>query len=130
MNDYLLDTHAFLWFLQKNKRIPPNAVDKIQDSQYQVYISIVSFWELSIKSSLGKLDLGESISDLIKRSEGLGFITLDIESSHLEKLASIPFKHKDPFDRLIIAQGITDDLIILSGDRYFKDYTEAQIEWE
>lgn len=120
--EYLLDTHAFIWFIEGDKQLPKTIQNKIADINNECFLSIASLWEIAIKSSSGKLELKipfATIADFILQTE---IKVLPIEFPHLLKLGDLEFIHKDPFDRLIIAQAITQNLTLLSVDKHFKDY--------
>lgn len=121
----LMDTHAFLWFIEGDNRLSYSARSLIEDNQYQKQLSIASFWEMSIKASLNRLELKTTFPNLIQNYVyGNGFNILAINAEHLEQLKTLPFHHKDPFDRLIIAQSLTENIPILSKDEVFKSYTK------
>lgn len=124
--NFLLDTHAFLWFVNDHFSLSATAKDSIEDQQSLVYLSAASIWEMAIKSSLGKLALPVSLQQFvdahIARNE---FGVLQITAEHAEEVAKLPFPksgHRDPFDRMIIAQAICHDLTIITRDAAFGDY--------
>lgn len=120
----LLDTHAFLWFIQGNEMLSDAARKLIEDETTQKFISVASLWEIAIKVSTGKLQIGMSMIELVRREVlGNAFNTLRIEPEHLNELAQMPFQHKDPFDRLIIAQSLVENMPIISKDRAFGNYS-------
>jgi len=119
----LLDTHIFLWFIQGNDRLSNTARLSIEDPKNQKLISVASLWEIAIKVSINKLEIGMSISDLVTREVfGNTFSILQIDSAHLDKLEKLTFHHKDPFDRLIIAQSMAENISIISQDKIFSIY--------
>jgi PIN domain nuclease of toxin-antitoxin system len=125
----LLDSQAFLWFVSGNSRLGDRAREVISDIDNQVLLSIASLWEIAIKSSLGKLDLGRPFAELIPRqlvSNEIEVLPIGIE--HLVTLMELPFHHRDPFDRLIIAQAKTERIPVVSSDSAFRDYP-VQIVW-
>jgi len=117
----LLDTHTFLWHLQANQRLSTKKSEIIENKENKIYLSIASLWEIAIKSSLGKLEINGSINQLVPPEISI----LEINTEHIEKLRKLPFHHRDPFDRLIIAQSIVEKLIILTEDGNFKFYDVA-----
>lgn len=125
----LLDTHAFLWFIQGNESLSKPAIALIEDPANQKLISIASLWEIAIKVSIGKLEIGISISEL-EETQILGNMlnVLNITPKHLNELAKLPFHHKDPFDRLIISQDVSEKIPIISRDKVFSSYS-AQLLW-
>jgi PIN domain nuclease of toxin-antitoxin system len=119
----LLDTHAFLWFIEGSSDLSNVARNLIEDQGNQRFLSIASLWELSIKVSIGKLELGMPFTELITQQVYDNAIDLlEIQPEHLDELTKLLFHHKDPFDRLIIAQSIVEDMAIVSKDRAFGSY--------
>jgi PIN domain nuclease of toxin-antitoxin system len=124
----LLDTHTFLWFITNDKNLSSLAREIIEDSDNDRLISIASIWEIAIKSSLGKLKLKEPFPKLIPAQLKMNLIELlHIKISHLSLVSTLPFHHRDPFDRLIIAQSLIEDLPIVSVDTQFDDYGVERI---
>ena len=119
----LLDTHTFLWFIQGNDDLSDVARASIENPTNHKLISIASLWEIAIKVSVGKLEVEMPMTALAE-SQVLGnaFEILSIAPEHLNELAKLPFHHKDPFDRLMIAQSLTEDISIISRDKAFRDY--------
>jgi PIN domain nuclease of toxin-antitoxin system len=112
----LLDTQLVLWWITHPARIPAAARSLIEDTNEEVYVSRASLWEMAIKVGLGKLRV-----DLIKFAHQVttdGFLWLDIENRHILEVASLPYfdDHKDPFDRLLVAQSLSEPLIFLTAD--------------
>ncbi|MCK6512705.1 type II toxin-antitoxin system VapC family toxin [Myxococcota bacterium] len=126
----LLDTHAFLWFVSGDPRLPLHARSLIEDMSNERFLSVASLWEMTIKVSMGKLAISASLTDLIRDhvwSNAIDLLT--IEADHLDVLRSLFFFHKDPFDRLLIAQAIAERMTILSVDQCFKAYP-VEVRWE
>jgi PIN domain nuclease of toxin-antitoxin system len=119
----LLDTHTFLWFIAGSKSLSQTARDLIEDVANEKFVSVASVWEIAIKHSIGKLPLAAPFSVLITQQLALnGFDLLPITVSQLSLLVTLPFHHRDPFDRLIIAQSLTDNLFLVSADAKFDAY--------
>jgi PIN domain nuclease of toxin-antitoxin system len=119
----LLDTHAFLWFIEGNQNLSLTAKNAIESPTNQRYLSIASLWEIAIKVSIGKLEIGMTLTELVKREVyGNAIDLLEIQSQHLDTLAALPFHHKDPFDRLILSQGLTEKIPIVTKDGLFANY--------
>ena len=119
----LLDTHAFLWFCGGDQRLTQKARETIENSSNQSLISIASLWEMTIKISLGKLKITQSIDNFFQdQIENNGFDLMPIEFLHLNILVNLPFNHRDPFDRLLIAQAISEKIPIISSDKAFDTY--------
>lgn len=120
----LLDTHSFLWFIGGSVSLSPSARALIEDAENQPLLSMASLWEMAIKLSIGKLSLGQPFETLIPEQMKLnGIELLQIEMPHIVAVASLPFHHRDPFDRLLIAQAIVEQMPIVSGDPAFDSYT-------
>ena len=119
----LLDTHTFLWFIGGNTALSPYARQLIEDRTNERLLSITSLWEMAIKASLGRLTLTLSFTDLVaEHVHGNAIELFEILPHHLDILTTLPFYHKDPFDRMIIAQGQAENIPILSRDSAFDDY--------
>jgi len=118
----LLDTHAFIWFVENDENLPKGIKTQIEDIENEIFISIASLWEIAIKTSLGKLEVSIDIPALISKIESNGFSILHIFPEHTICVSSLPFHHRDPFDRMLIAQTITEKIKIVSRDGVFEDY--------
>ena len=125
--DYLLDTHTFLWFIN-GEELNENVLYKIKETDNRIFLSVVSTWEIAIKLSLNKLFLESSFDNVTEFLTNNYIETLPIKIEHLNALLGLPNFHRDPFDRLIIAQAISENLIILTKDEKFKNYP-VQLSW-
>jgi PIN domain nuclease of toxin-antitoxin system len=125
---YLIDTHIFLWFVSGDKKLPKTLKQKIEDINTPCFISIASFWEITIKKQLGKLELKLSLKELFQYAERNNIEIVQIAYDHLNQLSKLPNIHGDPFDRLIISQVISEKLILLSVDETLRNY-KVNIEW-
>lgn len=124
----LLDTHAWLWFVLGDLQLSDKARALISDPTNEKLISPASYWELAIKISIGKYLLTEPYADFMKRAIiGNGLIILPIAPVHTSVLTSLPFHHKDPFDRLLIAQSIAEGVPIVSADAVFDTYPVVRL---
>jgi PIN domain nuclease of toxin-antitoxin system len=124
----LLDTNSFLWFIGGSDKLSIDARNFIADIDNQLVLSSASLWEIAIKASLGKLDLLQPFNQLIPQQLEQNDITiLPIEISHLTKVINLPFHHRDPFDRLILAQALTEELPIVSPDALFSQYSVSLV---
>ena len=120
---YLLDTHTLLWFLQGDKKLSDKARGLIDNSDNRKFLSIASLWEIAIKVSLGKLALNKPFEKLFPEQLHFNRIEiLDITADNLIKLTALPFHHRDPFDRLIIAQALVEELPVIGADVIFDAY--------
>jgi PIN domain nuclease of toxin-antitoxin system len=125
----LLDTHALIWFLEGDPRLSSRAKDIIGSSNFKVFVSIASLWEIAIKNSVGKLGLSRPFEALFPAAlDQNSFALLPISIAHLEEVARLPFHHRDPFDRLLIAQARVESLPLITIDSAFSSYP-VQIEW-
>ena len=124
----LLDTHAALWWIGDDKRLPVSARRTIAKAEAVRFLSVASAWELSIKSSLGKLRLPGPVGKFLEEHLPVNRIELlTITFADLTRVESLPFQHRDPFDRLIAAQALERDLAIVSPDRAFDKYGVKRI---
>ena len=112
---YLLDTNALLFFLYDSGKLSKRASD-INHNDEKISVSIVSMWEIAIKSSIGKLEIKSSISKIAETCEKEQFDILPIKPFHLDEIGRLPAIHGDPFDRLIISQAISENLVIITKD--------------
>ncbi|MGA1512576.1 MAG: type II toxin-antitoxin system VapC family toxin [Aquiluna sp.] len=111
MKRLLLDTHVGLWWLQGSDRLKDSVVVLLKDATNEVFVSAASVWEIVIKQGLGKLEAPDDLLDLIEQS---GFEALSISSFHAEQAGRLPLAHKDPFDRMLIAQAQAEGLILVT----------------
>jgi PIN domain nuclease of toxin-antitoxin system len=118
---YLLDTQIYLWFLVDSSRLSKKARSSIGSAE-QVFVSAASVWEAAIKQAIGKL--AAEARDLVSGIKGSGFIELPVTASHAARVATLPHHHRDPFDRLLIAQAIVEPLHLLSADPALAQYSE------
>ena len=119
----LLDTHSFLWFISGSTNLSPTARTLIEDASNQPLLSVASLWEMAIKLSLGKLSLAQPFEVLIPQQMRLnGIKLLGIEIEHTAAVSKLPFHHRDPFDRLLIAQAMVEQMPIVSADTAFDTY--------
>ena len=126
----LLDTHGFLWFINGDTQLPRTVQKTIAEPDTTVYLSIASVWEIAIKLSVGKLKLDVSFDALKEEVLLNGFEILPIEFQHLQALLNLDFYHRDPFDRIIIAQAISEGMTLISKDSHFSNYKELKLLWE
>src|SRR5712692_5113047 len=119
----LLDTHTFLWFIDDNPRLSSNA-KSLLESDNDLLLSTASLWEIAIKFSLGKLGLPEPFEPFVRYQLSVNAIdVLQIDTAHLSVVATLPFHHRDPFDRLLVAQAMVEELPIVSTDVQFDAYS-------
>ena len=118
----LIDTHVLIWFLEGNKSLSKPHRQIISDSQNDVLVSIASLWEIAVKISLGKLTLAKPLADVIKQIAVENIEVLPILPKHTLQVSILPFHHRDPFDRIIIAQLQVENLPIVTNDIEFSHY--------
>ena len=119
----LLDTHAFLWFIAGSGELSATARELIEDAANRPFLSAASLWEMAIKLSLGKLRLALPFEEILPQQMLLnGVQYLPIEMEHLVPVVGMAFHHRDPFDRLLIAQAMVEQMPIVSGDPAFDPY--------
>lgn len=126
---YLLDTHAFLWFLAGDSQLPLSLKKELSDINQPCFISIASLWEITIKKQIGKLELKVDFNELFRFAERNQIEVISINETHLTTLLGLSFINSDPFDRIIVSQAIAEDLILISRDKKLKNYN-IKIKWE
>ncbi|HOC58886.1 MAG TPA: type II toxin-antitoxin system VapC family toxin [Smithellaceae bacterium] len=123
MDRFLLDTHTFLWWINDAVQLSAKARSTIAEADNEIFLSIASCWEMAIKASLGKLRLTKPVEKFVTEQLTVNsFGLLNIQLHHAAKVEILPFHHRDPFDRLLIAQAITEKLTMISSDSVFADY--------
>lgn len=115
----LIDTHILIWFLEGNKMLSKLRRQFISNPQNDIFISIATLWEIAIKISVGKLTLAKSFGDVIKQIATEDIEILPISPEHTLQVSNLPFHHRDPFDRIIIAQSQVENLAIMTNDTNF-----------
>jgi PIN domain nuclease of toxin-antitoxin system len=119
----LLDNHAFVWFAYNAQDLPDKTRELLEDASTELNLSLASVWEMAIKVSIGKLQLAEKVTDLVTNQMTKDEIELlSITLPHLDLIETLPFHHKDPFDRLLIAQAQVESIAIVSIDAAFDSY--------
>lgn len=125
----LIDTSTFLWFISGSDRLSTDARQYIANLENEIFLSVVSLWEIAIKTSLGKLELLLPFDQLIpEHLEQNDIAILPIQIPHLFKVINLDFHHRDPFDRLIIAQGLVEQMPVITNDAAFNKYP-VQLIW-
>lgn len=126
--NFLLDTHALLWFLWDDPLLSATARDVIVEPSHRKLISIASCWEIAIKSGLGKLDLGEPSQTFLSRELAINhFELLPISLEHATAVEGLPLHHRDPFDRMLVAQAQSLHCAIVSADAVLDQYGVGRI---
>ena len=123
----LIDTHVLIWFMFDESELSDTALETIKNDD-SVYVSIASLWEIAIKQNLGKIDLECSIQELAEKCDEAGIEILNIKPGHLEKIKDLPDIHRDPFDRLLIAQAMSENLRFVTKDSKIPGYN-IEIVW-
>ncbi len=124
----LLDTHAFLWFITDDPKLSAKGRATIADPDHEILISPASYWEIAIKVRLGKYPLSVPFETFISQGiDANDFEILPIEPKHAAALTTLPFHHRDPFDRLLIAQALVEQMPLLSADSAFDAYPITRI---
>jgi PIN domain nuclease of toxin-antitoxin system len=119
----LIDTHTFIWDVIADHRSSPKAKQILRSDEHELIFSLVSLWEIAIKIKTGKLNtIGSSVAYIRDEMSAYGMELLPIRYEHILHLESLPHHHGDPFDRLLIAQAITESLPILTADKVFRQY--------
>ena len=121
----LLDTHALLWALADQERLSPNAKRAIISDENLVFVSMVSLWELTIKQGLKKINLPANLFDKLEKE---GFETLPLTFGHLNRLQDLPLLHRDPFDRMLVAQAQHEQLTLVTRDEKILEYNVSSLQ--
>lgn len=116
----LLDTHIFLWWVRQDKKLPKVSINKIKEAE-EVYVSAASIWEIAIKMRVKKIT--GDLDDLIQEMHNCYFLELPITNQHAAVTLKLPTIHRDPFDRLLIAQAISEPLVLLTADPKLSEYS-------
>jgi len=116
---YLLDTHIFLWSLDETKRLTKEVAKILKDPRNRIFVSVATAWEISIKQKKGKLPLKTTLEECFRKSN---FEILEIKLPHILQLENLPSYHRDPFDRMLVAQAIVEKLMIITEDGKIKKY--------
>ncbi|MEO6760110.1 MAG: type II toxin-antitoxin system VapC family toxin [Saprospiraceae bacterium] len=125
---YLIDTQVLLWALEENTLLSKQAQSLLIDPANVLLVSTASLWELAIKVNIGKLALSQPLSEIIARLPEADLAILPIETKHILEVELLPLIHRDPFDRMIIAQAISEGLQIISSDGIFSQYPVI-VQW-
>ena len=124
----LLDTHVFLWWVEDAPALSRKARAAIANAENQCFLSVASSWEMAIKLSMGKLKLADAIERFVPQQLAEnGFSQLGIDFRHVARVAALPFHHRDPFDRLLVAQAMEEKLPVVTSDPLFKKYGVTRI---
>ena len=115
----LIDTHILLWWLSDHTHLSKKSIQLIADTRNNLYLSTAALWEMAIKESLGKLELPQYFEFTLVSQ---GFQDLPVKKAHVRQLSQLPLIHRDPFDRIQIAQAITEGMTLISADTVFKQY--------
>lgn len=119
----LLDTHAFLWWVGGHRGLSRRAKAAIGSGRSPCFLSVASGWEIAVQVSLGSLSVGGSVERFLSEQVAAnGFQPLPIDLKHAARVATLPFLHRDPFDRLLVAQALEEDLAVVTADAVFAEY--------
>jgi len=125
---FLLDTHTFLWWVWDAPELSAKARKILANPENECLLSLASSWEIAIKVSLGKLTLTSGVDRFIPEQLSVnGFRQLGLEFRHVARVATLPFHHRDPFDRLLLAQALEEKLAIVSADTVFQEYAVKRV---
>lgn len=125
---FLLDTHAFLWLAGGDDRITQRVVEIAENPRVDFFLSVASVWEIAVKKSLGRLELVVTLDQFVRRQlDALRTQLLDVRFEHVLAVEALPFHHRDPFDRLLVAQAMTENLNLLSADSQLDRYGVVRV---
>ena len=120
----LLDTNALLWWCKKDARLGEKAAQSIKSAAI-VYVSVVSAWEMTIKARIGKLEMVENLADTLEKEN---FYGLSLTFDHIKEFDCLPPTHKDPFDRMIVAQARSENIVLVSSDKMLRKHVAAIVD--
>lgn len=118
----LLDSHTLIWLYSGNERLSQKAKEVIENTQNECFLSLASVWEMAIKIKLGKMNLSVSLERFVEDVTENGILVLSVELAHILKTQELESFHKDPFDRLLFSQAITENMVLLSADEIADSY--------
>jgi PIN domain nuclease of toxin-antitoxin system len=121
----LVDTHLLLWATAKSRRLPKEARRLLEDPANEVFFSAASLWEIVIKAAQRKPSFEVDVALLRPALAEMGFVELPVSGAHAERLASLPPLHKDPFDRMLVAQSLAEPLVLLTNDGALAEYGDV-----
>lgn len=121
----LLDTHVLLWSVAQSDRLPVAARELLEDTDNALYFSVASLWEIAIKTTLGRPDFVVDLHKLRQALSRMGIVELPVEGTHTEALTQLPLIHKDPFDRMLVAQSMAEPLVLLTNDAVLTEYWDG-----
>ena len=126
---YLFDTHVMLWFLEDSPELSKKARNILKNAEHELYWSAASFWEITVKLSLGKLQLQKGWQGVLEREKKVNrILDLPIYERHCELHLTLPWHHRDPFDRLLICQALIENLILITRDENIRQY-QVKTSW-
>lgn len=122
----LLDTNVFLWYITGDQSLPQKIINQISDENSQLHLSIISVWEIVVKQTIGKIELEFDLFDFIGTNEkNKNLKVLGLQKSHIQKVKTLPLIHRDPFDRIILAQALDEKMEFLYTDHIFDEYLQT-----
>jgi PIN domain nuclease of toxin-antitoxin system len=119
---YLLDTHMVLWIAEDSPRISEAVRSRLTDKTSEKYVSVASAWEVALKLGTGKLQVEGGLQKYFEIIDDYGFATLALEREYLQQMLKLPEHHKDPFDRLLVATAITENMVLVTADQNIQKY--------
>ena len=126
MGRYLLDTHAFIWLVMGDRRLSAEIIELVESLTNDIYVSAANIWEISIKHGIGKLPpLSRDAEEVIDET---GLIRLEISTRHAQLAGRLPLLHRDPFDRMLIAQAQIEDLTLITDDPHIEQYEVTTLQ--
>ncbi|MCL2064965.1 MAG: type II toxin-antitoxin system VapC family toxin [Candidatus Cloacimonetes bacterium] len=123
---YLIDTNVLIWYIENQPEIDDTVLDIIDNLENKIFVSVVSIWEIALKTSKNKLFLGINIDELYKIIKNRKFELLPIKQKHLKGIINLPQIHKDPFDRLLVATAKSENLVLITSE---KDIHQYDVDW-
>jgi PIN domain nuclease of toxin-antitoxin system len=123
----LLDTHILLWALIEPTKLTEELRALLEDPEHDILFSAASIWEMAIKASLGRADFRVSVETIVEAARTSGFVELPVRSTAAQRVATLPHHHRDPFDRLLVAQALTEPAVLYTADAQLEAYSQLVV---
>ncbi len=123
----LIDTHIFISLINEDRGLEKSIIANIENPENVKFLSIASLWEIVVKTNIGKLTVTRDLEEMYALIDDFNISVLNIQKHHLDTYLNLPLIHRDPFDRLIIAQALADELTLITDDQYIKNYPNLKL---
>lgn len=123
----LIDTHIFISLINEDRGLEKSIIANIENPENNKFLSIASLWEVVVKTNIGKLTVTRDLEEMYALIDDFNISVLNIQKHHLDTYLSLPLLHRDPFDRLIVAQALADELMLITDDQYIRNYPNLKL---